>query len=182
VANNNYPQITSVTSEQLQAKIRDLLPSQEGFGTDLMAQNVIVPIIDLTAAAQGTSTPESYAQAINFGGATTFSVVNTTTSIITTAGFYRIIGTANFTNQSASNPASIRMSDGFSTKDVWNTAINGAYSVQFAGYSFDFIVFNASGITTSAHSGMSGVNITGSVRQIADSNGNAVLPTGFSPQ
>jgi len=83
VVNNNYPQITSVTSEQLQVKIRDLLPSQEGFGTDLMAQNVIVPIIDLTAAAQGTSTPESLAQAINFGGATTFSVVNTTTSIIT---------------------------------------------------------------------------------------------------
>ena len=147
-----------------------------------MAQNVIVPVIDLTAAAQGTTTPESLAQAINFGGATTFSVVNTTTSIITTAGFYRIIGTANFTNSSAANPASIRMSDGFTVKDVWNTAINGAFSTQWAAYSFDFIVFNASGITTSAHSGMTGVNITGSVRQIADSNGNVVLPIGFSPQ
>ena len=37
------PQITPITSEALQAKIRQLLPSQIGFGEDLQAQNVIVP-------------------------------------------------------------------------------------------------------------------------------------------
>ena len=46
--------ISSVTSEALQLKLRQLLPSQQGFGTDLTASNTIVPVIDLTAAAEGS--------------------------------------------------------------------------------------------------------------------------------
>ena len=66
MVNNNYPQITSVTSESLQAQIRALLPSQEGFGTDLMAQNVIVPVIDLTAAAEGSTVPQYLQNSVKF--------------------------------------------------------------------------------------------------------------------
>ena len=47
-------EITSVTSEALQRKVRELLPSQRGFGEDLQAQNVIVPIVDLTRSAEGS--------------------------------------------------------------------------------------------------------------------------------
>ena len=49
-------EIVPVVSEALEAQIRDLLPSQRGFGEDLQASNVITPIIDLTAAAEGTTT------------------------------------------------------------------------------------------------------------------------------
>ncbi len=64
---------SSVTSEALQLKLRQLLPSQQGFGTDLSASDTIVPIIDLTAAAEGSDVSESLQQALNFGGATVFT-------------------------------------------------------------------------------------------------------------
>ena len=48
------PEIITVNSEALETQIRDLLPSQNGFGSELQASNVITPIIDLTAAAEGT--------------------------------------------------------------------------------------------------------------------------------
>ena len=47
----SVPEIITVNSEALQTQIRDLLPSQNGFGSELQASNVITPIIDLTAAA-----------------------------------------------------------------------------------------------------------------------------------
>ena len=92
MANNNFPQITSVTSEALQAQLRNLLPSQEGFGTDLMAQNVIVPIIDLTRAAEGSSVPQNLQTSLAFGSQTAFSANNSTVVIANTAGFYRVNG------------------------------------------------------------------------------------------
>ena len=49
------PEIITVNSEALQEQIRDLLPSQNGFGSELQASNVITPIIDLTATAEGSS-------------------------------------------------------------------------------------------------------------------------------
>ena len=46
--------------------------------------------------------------------------------------------------------------------------------------SFDFIAFLRSGDTLQAISGDAGVELTGSVRQIADLTGNLVNPTGFT--
>ena len=46
-------QIIPIVPESLQKKIRDLLPSQQGFGEDLQASNVILPILDVTSAASG---------------------------------------------------------------------------------------------------------------------------------
>ena len=50
----SQPEIITVNSEELQSTIRDLLPSQSGFGSELQASNVITPIIDLTATAEGS--------------------------------------------------------------------------------------------------------------------------------
>ena len=41
-----------VTSEALQSTVRRLLPSQQGFGSDLEATNLIQPVIDLTPTAE----------------------------------------------------------------------------------------------------------------------------------
>ena len=53
----SVPEIITVNSEALQTQIRDLLPSQAGFGSELQATNVITPIIDLTSAAEGSGLP-----------------------------------------------------------------------------------------------------------------------------
>ena len=90
-------QITRITSEALQATIRRLLPSQQGFGEDLQATNVITPIIDLTPTAEGSSVPESLQQALAYGSQTVFSQTNAgDVAIISTAGFYRITGSYSF--------------------------------------------------------------------------------------
>jgi hypothetical protein len=179
VVNNNYPQITSVTSESLQAQIRNLLPSQEGFGTDLMAQNVIVPIIDLTAAAEGSTVPQNLQTAISFGSQTVF---NGTGSVVSNPGFYRIIGTAAVTSAAGAKTANIAISDGLTSKKVWSldTKASGS-TVGITSNSFDFVVFLSSGETLNVAAD-SLCQISGSVRQIADVNGVLVNPSGFSPQ
>ena len=67
-------QITNVTSEALQATLRRLLPSQQGFGEDLQASNVITPVIDLTASAEGSALPIELSTALAFGNTTAFSI------------------------------------------------------------------------------------------------------------
>ena len=94
--------ISSVTSESLQLKLRQLLPSQQGFGTDLSASDTIIPVIDLTAAAEGSDVPIDLQQAIAFGSQTAFSAINATVVIANTAGFYRIMGAASITGGTGS--------------------------------------------------------------------------------
>ena len=74
-------EIVPVVSEALEAQVRDLLPSQRGFTEDLQASNVITPIIDLTNAAEGTTTPEILQTAMAYGSNTSFTVQNTTTTV-----------------------------------------------------------------------------------------------------
>jgi len=182
VANNNFPQITSITSESLQAQIRNLLPSQEGFGTDLMAQNVIVPVVDLTQAAEGSQVSENLQTAIAFGSQTTFDVKNGNSAIITNTGFWRIFGTGSVDRSSATNRSIIfQASDSFSAKDVWQLQVEASNATNVVTIGFDFVFFAASGITLNAIADSS-CAIAGSVRQIADVNGALVNPSGFNPQ
>lgn len=183
MANNNYPQITSVTSEALQAQIRNLLPSQEGFGTDLMAQNVIVPVIDLTSAAEGSSVPAYLSSAMAFGSITSFALTSGSTTIINTAGFWRIFGVSTLVNDAAgARRSEIQMTDGLSTKDVFGHQAEAASGQPVRAISFDFNVYLDSGesVVGFVQSGASTLRI--SVRQIADTNGNIVNPSGFTPQ
>jgi hypothetical protein len=183
VANNNYPQVTSVTSEALQAQIRALLPSQEGFGTDLMAQNVIVPIIDLTSAAEGSSVAQNLQTAIAFGSQTAFDIQGATTVIANTAGFWRIFGTANlFMDGTTFGNANFVMSDGLSNKTIWGVTTGAQGAVNFNSTPFDFVVFLNSGHSISGFSQNAFQNIRGSARQIADINGVLINPSGFTPQ
>jgi len=183
VANNNYPQITSVTSEALQSQLRTLLPSQEGFGTDLMAQNVIVPIIDLTSAAEGSSVGQNLQTAIAFGSQTPFEAANSTSLVANNPGFWRVIGTAsNGTDASGPNQVRLAMDDGLSTKNVWQLVWGGTSTVYSGAVGFDLTFFLEAGITLNAISNDGSCFISGSARQIADVNGVLVNPSGFTPQ
>ena len=183
MANNNFPQLTSVTSESLQAQIRNLLPSQQGFGTDLMAQNVIVPVIDLTAAAEGSTVPTDLQQALAFGSQTAFSASNSTDVIANTAGFYRIFGNASLRSSSSTGVSNIiQMSDGFSTKNIWSLVASQASGDIGLSNNFDFVVFLDTGESISAISNNADATCSGSSRQIANVNGVLVNPSGFSPQ
>ena len=181
MANNNYPQITSVTSESLQAQIRNLLPSQEGFGTDLMAQNVIVPVIDLTSAAEGSTVPQNLQTAMDFSTGHT-TVAGSSSVIINNTGFWRIIINASmWIESSAASEGKLSLSDGLSTKSIWE--VNGTSGgVQAGTQNTDIIVFLRAGDSASISSNQSYLVLDASYRQIADVNGALVNPLGFSPQ
>ena len=146
-----------------------------------MATNVITPIIDLTPSAEGSSISADLQQAISFDDATVFNITGTATQIVNSTGFWRIIGTANVeTDGTNAKNATLQLSDGLSTKNVWAVACGTGYSANrnyIAG--FDLVIFLTSGDSlTGTCTGRS--TIVGSVRQIADVNGNLVNPTGFS--
>lgn len=177
-------QVTSVTSEALQATLRRLLPSQQGFGEDLQASNVILPIIDLTPTAEGSILPTNLQTAYAHGSNTAFSVTNGTTTVASTGGFYRIAGVSNLTiGSNSTRKNTIFINDGATNVVLWQDSMDTGTSAEFnTNVAFDFVVFVNSGETLSVFSGAVDCVIAGSIRQVADINGNLVAPSGFVSQ
>ncbi len=182
MANNNYPQITSVTSETLQAQIRNLLPSQEGFGTDLMAQNVIVPIIDLTSAAEGSTVPQNLQTAWGFETSHT-SLLGTSATLISNTGFWLVDLNYTALTGSAATGGSLSISDGLSSKVIWEVNLSGSPSnLSVAAQQERFVVFLRAGDSLTGNSIAANFALDVVYRQIADINGTLVNPLGFNPQ
>lgn len=176
-------QIIRITSEALQNTIRRLLPSQQGFGEDLQASNVIQPIIDLTPSAEGSEVRQDLQTALSFDSQTVMPTGTGTSDVITTTGFYRVFGVANCRCE----PAAIReviftLDTGLATKNIWSLRVNQGNSdnIPFS-MQFDFVVFlNAGEKLTQTVS--TDCTVRGSTRQIATINGDLVNPAGFTPQ
>lgn len=176
-------QITRVTSEALQATIRRLLPSQQGFGEDLEASNVITPIIDLTATAEGSALPTYLQTALNFGGATAFDANNSTATLANVAGFWRVTaGVVCKRDGSATVQGSFKLTDGATTKVMWALEMRNTSGEGFVSANVDYTFFLRSGDTLTAVSDNANVRMLGSVRQVADVNGNVVNPTGYTSE
>ena len=174
----SQPEIITVNSEELQTIIRDLLPSQNGFGSELQASNVITPIIDLTSAAEGSALATDLARALAFGSQTSIQITNTTTTLTTAPGFYRVIGTATMKDTGGFNRCAFEMSDGVSTKIIWSVTGPGT-NVDNVSVPFDFIAWVAPGITLQGQTTNASGILAGSFRQVADSLGQTVQPSGY---
>ncbi len=176
-------QITSITSEALQATIRRLLPSQQGFGEDLQASNVITPIIDLTPSAEGSEVRADLQTALSFDSQTAFDVANAAPTLISTTGFYRVFGVATIGDATGSGDrARFILSDGSSNKDIWSIDVTATGDKAGYAVEFDFVVFLGAGESLKAATSRSAFVLAGSTRQIADINGVLVNPAGFTPQ
>ena len=175
----SVPEIITVNSEALQTQIRDLLPSQNGFGSELQATNVITPIIDLTAAAEGSGLPEYLQTALAFGSQTAFSVANSTVVLANSPGFYRIVGVMTARAVNTLEEVEISLSDGLSTKKVYSMAPDDTTSVVGFTANVDLFVWLASGESVSTTSTNNACTFKGSIRQVADSQGTLVQPNGY---
>jgi hypothetical protein len=168
-----------VNSQELEDKVRDLLPSQGGLGAgfDLSASTQIVPIIDLTESAEGSNVRADLQTAFSHGSITAFSVSNTTTTLINNTGYYRVFGSANFTSDtSATKSGKFTLSDGFTGKDlVEYSAIAGSTDKDNVIVPFDFVVFLEAGHSLSSTATNFAI-MSGATRQIADINGSLVNP------
>lgn len=180
-------QIINITSEALQATIRRLLPSQQGFGEDLQASNVIQPIIDLTPTAEGSVLPAYLQTALAFDSQTSFEAENSTVVLANSPGFYRIFGAAvaRDVGSSLRSEARITMTDGLSTKTVWENVVTGITASTTFGISalnIDVTVFLQAGESVSAVSNAGNTVLSGSVRQVATVTGELVNPSGYVSQ
>ncbi len=171
---------STVTSEALQLKLRQLLPSQQGFGTDLSASDTIIPVIDLTAAAEGSDVPLNLQTALAFGSITSFFAENATVTIANTAGFYRVFGNVSLSTTASASNAVLKLTDGVTSKDITSYQVLGNGGSM--NFSFDLVVFLASGESMTAVSSANASIVHGCSRQIADVNGVLVNPSGFTPQ
>lgn len=177
-------QIIRITSEALQATVRRLLPSQQGFGEDLQASNVIQPIIDLTPTAEGSVLPGYLQTALAMDSQTAFSLAaNTTSSLITTAGFFRIIGYGNtgIHTGGTQRTSKFQITDGLSTQIIHEFRNLAGVNDEVVNWSYDFNVFLNPGETLQGVTEAACV-LSGSTRQIADSTGNLVNPAGFTSE
>jgi len=175
-------QIINITSEELQATIRNLLPSQQGFSEDLAATNLIQPVIDLTPTAEGSILRSDLQTALDFT-VTVSSVENSSATLAAAAGFYRVVGnvTNTFTTVGRRN-FDITLSDGATTKTIYNVHSYGGSSNDQEVTSFDFNVFLNQGITLSMVSDNAEVHAEALAKQIASFTGVLVNPQGFVSQ
>jgi hypothetical protein len=161
-----------INSEILQSKVRDLLPSQGGAGAgfDLSASTQIVPIVDLTESAEGSDVRADLQTALSFQSITTFSVINTTTTIVNNTGYYRIFG-GYF--KTGTGSGSLTLNDGATTKNILSFAVPSgtAQDIEL----FDFNIFLQAGESLEVTASSNAI-INGSTRQIATIDGTLVNP------
>ncbi len=174
-------QIIRITSEALQATVRRLLPSQQGFGEDLQASNVIQPIIDLTPTAEGSALPVDLARALSFGSQTAVETANSTDTYADVPGFYRLLLGITVTDYNlGAVVARINLVNTLSTKTVYALETTATGNTIITSQNLDIIVFLDTGDTLQGLSNSADVIIKGSVRQIADRYGNISNPNGFT--
>jgi len=171
----------TIQSEKIRDKLNSLLPSQNvgSIGVELTGSTQIVPIVDLTEIAEGSSLRQDLQTALDF--ATDFnSVANTTTTLVTTTGFYRVFGVSNIGNL-ATGTNTLFLDDGSSTKTLFQDSTNdNSVNRPTTCTTFDFITFLSAGISLKGTSNGTAVILNVGTRQVADLSGNLTNPIGFS--
>ena len=174
------PEVITVNSESLQSAVRDLLPSQNGFGSELQASNVITPIIDLTPTAEGSTLPTYLQTALAFGSNTNFDLTNGTVTAAASAGFYRITGAVGQQpTSSSSTNCFIQIDDGSTQVNVWESRALNVSGSQMSHMNVDYTVWLRPGDSLILGANGSGATFGGSVRQVATTDGTLVQPSGF---
>jgi len=164
----------TIQSEAIRDKLNTLLPSQGlgSIGVELTGSTQIIPIVDLTEIAEGSNLREDLQQALSLASASVFDVSNTTTTIVNTTGYWRVT----LVSSCGGSPTvrnSIIMTDGTTTKQMWEHLMNGTGN---SCLNVDYTFFVPAGVSLQVKSDSSGCTMAGSVRQIADLSGNLINP------
>lgn len=171
---------TRLSDESLEKRFRDTFRSQGGseLVDDLYASGVIVPVVDFTAAAEGSALRQDLQKAWDFATVTT-ATENAADTIASTAGFYKVHLLARV-NISLAVTLTIELTDGLSTKTIWRFDAGSGTSAGEIVNTYDFEVFLRSGDSLIARSNLGGGELFTSTRQIADVYGNLTNPSGYT--
>jgi len=166
-----------INSQELENKVRELLPSQGGAGAgfDLSASTQIIPIIDLTEQAEGSNVRQDLQTALSFSTITNFNVSNTTTTILNNTGYFRIFGNYQGVTAGGDRDSEFVITDGAATKTLLKIGTPAtADGSQIVPY--DFITFLTAGDSVTATTSTADCFLIGCTRQIADINGSLTNP------
>ena len=185
MATNANAYNTRLTDEALEKRFRQTFRAQGGaeLVDDLYASGVIIPVVDFTAAAEGSSLRADLQSALDL--TTNNARINTTsanTTIINNAGFWRIKYFVSLRNNAGvGQTAEIQITDGVTTRLLANLQFVAGLADETQVINDDFIVFLDSGhsvkVTTST---TFNAEITLSYRQLATKDGTLVQPAGFT--
>jgi hypothetical protein len=168
-----------VKSDTLEDKVRELLPSQGGLGQgfDLSASTQIIPIVDLTESAEGSNVRPDLQSALSFNDITSFSVSNTTSTVINTTGYYRVFGTFSGKNSGGgATRAFMQLDDGLSAKVIYDYVFRTSPDVQIVD-NFDFVVFLSAGQFFKIGTDATNLSIIGCTKQLASIDGTLTTPS-----
>ena len=169
----------TIKSQQIENKINQLLPSQGGFqpGVDFSASTMVVPIVDLTESAEGSILRQDLQTSLSLGSVTSHSIINTTSTIQNTPGYWRVFGGISLlANTSNAGGVRFTLTDGISSKIIYeNKTIASTTNGQFLE-KYDFIVKLEAGELLTGTADTSGSKLIGASRQLADVSGNLVNP------
>ena len=172
-----------VTDESLEKKFRDTFKSQSGAAlvNDLYASGTIVPIVDFTAAAQGSELRSDLQKAWDFATGNDLCT-NTTTTFVSTPGFYKVGLTLTIQDPSSAVFGRVYIEDGAATeKVIWKYSVHASTATGAVAVAPpEFTVFLRSGDSLKAQTDSGLVKIELWYRQIADVSGNLVNPLGFT--
>ena len=166
-----------INSQELEDKIRQLLPSQGGAGAgfDLSASTQIIPIIDLTESAEGSNLRQDLQSSFSHDVLTNTNISNATnTALIVNTGYYRVLANGRVdTNQGLME---LNLFDGTTSKTLFKFNHDSFTTGQTQ--SIDIIVALEAGDslrgTNASNSANSFLNV--STRQIATIDGVLVNP------
>ena len=162
-----------IESEKIRDKLNQLLPSQANgaIGVDLSGSTQIIPIVDLTEIAEGGVARADLQTAMSLTSNTAFNVVNTTTTLINTTGYFRVFAVI---VTGSNDPARFTLTDGTTTKVIADFGYPSGTGLL--NYTLDFVIFVKAGESLTATSGGTSQILSGSTRQLADLSGNLVNP------
>ncbi len=173
-------------SEDFQRSYRNRFPSQTSTGRDLHVSDVIIPVVDFTPTASGTSLPINLRQARSTG--TTFTQLTadvTNQDFILNTGFFQVFINSQLSADNTNGEWSVKVTDGSTTQQVAGSyMLLGQSTDGVVNLNEDFIVYIPETFkATLSFSEGSGVGaLSAYVTQVADVNGHETPPPLYAPQ
>jgi hypothetical protein len=171
-----------VTSEALEAKFRQVFPSQGGaeLVQDLFASGVIQPVVDFSNVAEGSVLPQNLQTAWDFStGVASRTAGDGTNTEISNTGFWLLSWNATIRVDTTNSFVQLRITDGLTNKTIFNLIGNGVADSEIVN-SETQVVFLRAGDSLISTMGTVGCRLNVVYRQIADVYGNLVNPLGFT--
>lgn len=172
------PQEFQINSQLIENKINQLLPSQGGFGAgvDISASSMVIPIIDLTEVAEGSTLRADIQSSLSFDVTTTNVTATSQTTVINTPGFFRCSIQSGSLSSGAGGVQNVNIFDGTTSKILFDFKILANISTSQL-ITHDVLICVGAGESIRCITGGTTQPIRFVSRQIADISGNLVNPT-----